>query len=67
MFCGFCETFACEHFAKRQPTDERFLPVLLTKPNFELRTNCEVLRINLDNTGKKATGVSYVDAAGREY
>src|SRR6266446_6581507 len=33
----------------------------------ELRTGCEVLRINLDGTGKKATGVTYVDAAGREF
>ena len=26
-----------------------------------------MLRINLDSTGKKATGVTYVDAAGREF
>ena len=43
------------------------MPVLLKNPNYELRTNCEVLRINLDSTRKKATGVTYVDAAGREY
>jgi gluconate 2-dehydrogenase alpha chain len=35
--------------------------------NYELRTNCQVQRINLDSTPKKATGVTYVDAGGVEY
>ena len=47
VFCGFCERFACEHFAKASP-QTIILPVLLKKPNFELRTGCQVLRINLD-------------------
>jgi gluconate 2-dehydrogenase alpha chain len=66
VFCGFCERYACEHFAKGSP-QTAILPVLLKNPNYELRTNCEVLRINLDSTGKKATGVTYVDGAGREF
>jgi gluconate 2-dehydrogenase alpha chain len=66
VFCGFCERFACEHFAKASPQTV-ILPVLLKNPNYELRTNCQVLRINLDNTGKKATGVTYADATGREF
>src|SRR6202790_2046016 len=66
VFCGFCERFACEHFAKASPQTV-ILPVLLANPNYELRMNCQVLRINLDSTGKKATGVTYVDAAGTEY
>jgi gluconate 2-dehydrogenase alpha chain len=66
IFCGFCERFACPHYAKASP-QTTILPVLLKNPNYELRTNCEVLRINLDNTGKKATGVTYVDDAGREF
>jgi gluconate 2-dehydrogenase alpha chain len=40
---------------------------LLKNPNYELRASCEVLRINLDSTGKRATGVTYVDGAGREF
>jgi gluconate 2-dehydrogenase alpha chain len=40
--------------------------VLLGDPNFELRTGCQVLRVNLDNTGKTATGVTYLDARGQE-
>ena len=64
-FCGYCERFACEHFAKSTPQTV-LLPVLLKDSNFELRTGCQVLRINLDNTGKTATGVTYVDASGKE-
>lgn len=64
-FCGYCERFACEHFAKSTPQTV-LLPVLLKDPNFELRTGCQVLRINVDNTGKTATGVTYVDASGKE-
>jgi gluconate 2-dehydrogenase alpha chain len=66
VFCGFCERFACEHFAKASPQTV-ILPILLKNPNYELRTNCQVLRINLDGTGKKAIGVTYADATGREF
>ena len=66
VFCGFCERFACEHFAKSVPQTV-ILPVLLANPNFELRTGCQVQRINLDSTREKATGVTYIDAAGREF
>lgn len=66
MFCGFCERYGCEHYAKSSPQTV-LLPVLLKEKNFELRTQCQVLRINLDETGKKATGVTYADAAGREF
>jgi gluconate 2-dehydrogenase alpha chain len=66
MYCGFCERFACEHYAKASPQTV-ILPVLLKNPNFELRTGCQVQRINLDSTRKNATGVTYIDAAGREF
>jgi gluconate 2-dehydrogenase alpha chain len=65
MFCGFCERFGCEHYAKSSP-QTAILPVLLKDPNFTLRTQCQVLRIVLDSTRKRATGVVYVDASGRE-
>lgn len=64
MYCGFCERFACEHFAKAS-AQTTILPVLLKRPNYELRVGAQVLRINLDSTGKKATGVMYADASGR--
>jgi gluconate 2-dehydrogenase alpha chain len=66
MFCGFCERYGCEHFAKASPQTV-LLPVLLKDPKFKLRTQCQVLRINLDGTKKKATGVTYVDGAGRQF
>src|SRR5690606_25081203 len=66
MFCGFCERYGCEHFAKSSPQTV-LLPVLLKDGNFELRTQAQVLRINLDLDRKRATGVTYVNAAGREF
>ena len=65
-FCGFCERYGCEHFAKASPQTV-VLPVLLADKRFTLRTNCQVLRINLDRSKKIATGVTYVDGAGREF
>lgn len=66
MFCGFCERYGCEHYAKSSPQTV-LLPVLARDPRFTLRTQCQVLRIHLDNTKKRATGVTYVDAAGRQF
>ena len=66
MFCGYCERYACEHYAKASPQTV-LLPVLLKDKNFTLRTQCQVLRINLSGDKKQATGVTYVDGAGREF
>ncbi len=65
-YCGFCEKFACGNYSKAT-AQTTILPVLMRKPNFTLRTECEVTKINLDSTGKRAVSVTYVDAAGREY
>ena len=65
-FCGFCEWFGCANYSKATP-QTTILPVLLRNPNFEARTECEVMRINLDNTGKRATGVTYVNSSGEEF
>jgi gluconate 2-dehydrogenase alpha chain len=66
MFCGFCERYGCEHYAKSSP-QTILLPKLLADPKFQLRTQCQVLRVNLDRDRKQAVSVSYVDAAGREF
>lgn len=66
MFCGFCERYGCEHYAKSTP-QTIILPVLAKTPGFTLRTSTQVLRINLSADGKTATGVQYVDGAGREF
>lgn len=65
-YCGFCEWFACGNYSKSSP-QTTILPVLLKKSNFSYRTNCDVTRVNLDGSGKRATGVTYVDLQGREF
>lgn len=65
-YCGFCEKYGCGNYSKASP-QTTILPVLMRKSNFELRTECEVLKVNLDSTGKRAVGVTYVDAQGHEY
>lgn len=65
-YCGFCEKYACGNYSKSSP-QTTILPVLMRKPNFTLRTGCDVLKVNVDNTGKRATGVTYVDAQGEEW
>jgi gluconate 2-dehydrogenase alpha chain len=65
-YCGFCEKYGCGNYSKASP-QTTIIPVLMRKPNFELRINAEVLRINLDSTSKRATGVTYVDLEGHEY
>lgn len=47
-------------------SDDFPLPALRQTPLFELRANCNVLKVNLDSDGRQATGVTYVDAQGRE-
>jgi gluconate 2-dehydrogenase alpha chain len=65
-YCGFCEKFACGNYSKSS-AETTILPVLMRKPNFTLRTQAEVTKVNLDSSGKRAVSVTYVDAAGREY
>lgn len=65
-YCGFCERFGCGNYSKASP-QTCVLPVLLRLPNFTAQTESEVLKINLDSTGKRATGVTYVDTSGNEW
>ncbi len=65
-YCGFCEWFGCGNYSKASP-QTTILPVLVRKSNFSARTECEVTRINLDRSGKRATGVTFVDASGEEW
>jgi gluconate 2-dehydrogenase alpha chain len=66
MFCGYCERYGCEHYAKSSP-QTILLPVLLKDKNFTLRTQSQVLRINMSKDKRRATGVTYADASGREF
>jgi gluconate 2-dehydrogenase alpha chain len=65
-YCGFCEWFGCANYSKASP-QTTILPVLLRKPNFSARTNSEVVKINTDSSGKRATGVTFVDTSGEQW
>jgi gluconate 2-dehydrogenase alpha chain len=64
-YCGHCTFYGCEANAKASP-HFTMIPLARKNPNFELRTHATVLKVNLDSSGKRATGVTYVDARGRE-
>ena len=61
---GFCGSHACSQGAKGSPLST-VIPALLKQENFELRPLCNVIKVNLDSDGKRATGVTYIDARGR--
>jgi gluconate 2-dehydrogenase alpha chain len=63
--CGFCERFGCFLYSKASP-QTTILPILAERSNLEVRTKAYVTRILRDSTGKKATGVLYVDGEGQE-
>lgn len=65
LYCGYCTRYGCEVFAKSSP-QTTVLPAAMASGNFELRTNANVLRVNVDEGGSRATGVTYVDARGFE-
>jgi gluconate 2-dehydrogenase alpha chain len=65
-FCGFCEWFGCGNYSKSSPQACVF-PAILHRDNFELRTQCNVTRVLRDSSGKRATGVTYVDISGEAY
>ncbi|MFT9025722.1 GMC family oxidoreductase [Acetobacter indonesiensis] len=62
-FCGYCSDYACYMYAKASP-NVNILPALKRHASFTLRSNAHVLKVLLDSTGKKATGVVYQDAEG---
>jgi gluconate 2-dehydrogenase alpha chain len=63
--CGFCERFGCFMYSKAAP-QTTILPVILSRPNLEVRANSYVTRILLDKSGKRAVGVRYIDESGAE-
>ena len=62
---GFCSSHVCAQGAKANGVSAIF-PALLKRENFELRPRSNVIRVNTDSTGKQATGVTYMDARGRQ-
>ncbi|WP_245601154.1 GMC family oxidoreductase [Ignatzschineria larvae DSM 13226] len=63
-YCGFCEDFGCYMYSKASP-QTTILPALIPNPNFELRTESEVIKINTNDTKDRATGVTYIDRDGQ--
>jgi gluconate 2-dehydrogenase alpha chain len=63
---AICERFGCGNYSKAS-AQTTILPVLMKKPNFEVRTECEVLKVNLHPDGKSAKSVTYIDTSGNEY
>jgi gluconate 2-dehydrogenase alpha chain len=62
-YCGFCEKFGCGNDSKASP-QTTILPVLMARPNFELRTGCEVMKVELTPDRRHASGVTYIDESG---
>ena len=56
----------CINYSKASP-QTAILPSSSTEcRTFAQRTNAHVLKVNTDSSGKQATGVTYVDAQGRD-
>jgi gluconate 2-dehydrogenase alpha chain len=66
VYCGYCQFFGCEMGAKASP-QTAVLPALMQNKNFELRTLCNVVKVNLDSDKKRAVSVTYVDSRGRDF
>ena len=66
VYCGYCERFGCEMFAKSSP-QLAVIPVAEKTGRYELRTGVNVVKINLDSARRRAASVTYVDGAGREF
>ena len=65
QYCGFCERFGCESNAKGSP-HFTVIPIAMRNPNFELRTNMWVTKVLRDSSGKKVTGVTYINTLNGE-
>ena len=65
QYCGYCQRFGCEANAKGSP-HMTVIPIAMSKPNFELRTNAWVTRVIKDADGKRVTGVAYTNVLNGE-
>lgn len=63
--CGFCSGFGCAIHAKGSTAVTAIREALLTG-NCELKSNCFVFKITTDSSGKKVTGVEYIDPEGEK-
>ncbi|GAN89443.1 gluconate 2-dehydrogenase alpha chain/solbitol dehydrogenase large subunit [Gluconobacter frateurii M-2] len=59
-FCGYCSGYDCYLYSKASP-NVNILPALRQDPGFTLISDAHVLRVDLDDTRFKATGVTYLE------
>lgn len=59
-YCGFCEWYGCYNYSKASP-QTCVLDALYRQPNVEIRTDSNVMKVDLSQDGKHATGVTYLD------
>lgn len=64
-YCGFCERYGCYQYSKSSP-QTTILAALFRKPNFQYRTQAEVLRVETAPDGQTATGVTWFDETAQE-
>ncbi|MDO5757148.1 MAG: GMC family oxidoreductase [Rhodobacterales bacterium] len=64
-YCGFCEWYGCYNYSKASP-QTCVLDALYQQPNFELRTGANVMKVELAEDGKTATGVTYASEDDKE-
>lgn len=60
MYCGYCERFGCDYNAKASPNNT-VLPTALATGKLEVRHDANVVRVNMDSSGKRAVSVTYID------
>ncbi len=62
-YCSYCSGYGCWNGSKSSSL-VALLPAAMKSPNFELRPNCHVLRLN--HRGGRAVSVTYLDPEGKE-
>jgi gluconate 2-dehydrogenase alpha chain len=62
---GMCSDYVCHNDAKASP-NLNILAALAGQDNFAYRANAQVLKVNLDSSGTRATGVTFLDRSGAE-
>lgn len=65
-YCGYCLYYGCGNFSKSSP-NACVIPALMQRSNFTVVTESAVLRANLAEDGKTATGVTYLDRNKKEW
>lgn len=65
-YCGYCSRCGCANYSKSTP-QTNIIPALMRYSNFTAQVQSEVLHIVMDESGKVATGVVYIDASGQRF